>query len=134
MCSNIKKPISKTGLTDSALIGYRGHCYKCGAERRLYYVRTSPQIQRKMLNRLKGFKSFCEVCLPKYGLKDTITEWYEMSLSQVDKDLYILGSGIDIDYQKAENDERDNKKNDEWIENQENRVEEYKNYLRKKRN
>ena len=127
ICSNLDKFKSKTGLTDSGLLGYRGWCYCCGGEKRLYYMQCRDDVRAKMYRGFKKFKGTCDNCLIRHKVTETIVEWAVMSCKQVDKDLYILGSGIDIDFEQADTDAKYYKKMDKELEDYEKRVEDYNN-------
>lgn len=123
--------ITKSGFQGDLLIGFSGNCSKCGQERRLYYANCREDIQCKMIFALSSgileHQSACEVCIP-HGLKDSIHTWRQMSRLQVDKDLAILNSGMMMNFAKADSDQKDNLKNDKWLDDNEKHVDEYVKY------
>ena len=113
------------------LIGFSGFCEKCGVERRIYFARSSEQIRDLMLHSLSSplkYKGACENCL-LHGLMDSVKDWRLMARIQVDKDLSVLGKGFaNIDWSKAEDDAKENLKNDVWLDDNEKHVKEYIKY------
>lgn len=127
----IKNMQTKSGYQGDMLIGYSGHCWKCGEERRLYFANCRDDVKKEMIYALLTgvleYKGACEVCLP-HGLKDSITSWRLMKRSQVDKDLSVLNSGMMMNFEKAVSDQRENQKNDKWLDDNEKHVDEYVKY------
>lgn len=117
------------------LIGYSGFCEKCGVERRMYFARCDQNMKKKMLSGLRGrliYRGACENCL-LHGLYDSVREWRLMSSVQVDKDLAILEGGLmDINFNQAESDAKENLKNDKWLEDNEKHVEDWNRFQAKK--
>ncbi len=110
---------TKSGFRGDMLIGYSGHCTKCGQERRLYFARVRDDIRRKMIKSHAGavmrHKGLCEVCAV-HGLIDSVHEWLLMPCVQTDKDLAILGAGVfDIDFDKADSDAKEEVQNRKMI-------------------
>lgn len=124
----------KTNLRGDMLRGYRGKCEKCGSEKRVYFANCDDRMRDLMLNYDKMMKSrgTCEVCYVGCSLKHSVWWISDMSMEQVDKDLAILGNGINITQQDYENSVNEIKEGDQWWENQEGRVAEYKQHLKKK--
>lgn len=116
---------SQSGYSGDNLIGYSGLCEKCGEERRIYYARCRGGIKRKMVLGLRSNKldyvGVCEVCVTR-GVKDTVRTWRLMARVQVDKDLKVLDGFTKIDFAQAQNDVRENLKNDKWLEDNEQHV------------
>jgi hypothetical protein len=123
---------TKSGFRGDMLIGYSGRCIKCGQERRLYFARVRDDIRRKMITSLNRaimiHKGLCEVCAVN-GLIYSVQEWLLMNRQQVDKDLAILNGGmLNINFDKADRDARENLKNDKWLDDNEKHVESWKKF------
>lgn len=130
VCYNMQ---SKSGHTGDMLIGYRGFCEKCGAEKRVYFAYSRQDIRRKMLKGLRGrlaYKGNCEVCFA-FNLFGSVRRWELMPRLQVDKDLAVLGTGQLVDFANAAEQAADNQKSDKWLDDNEKHVEDYIAYRKK---
>lgn len=123
---------TRSGYSGDMLLAYKGVCETCGHERTLYFAECRQDIRRQMLYGMEDYSGNCQNCLMN-GVFDTIKRWYQIPHFQADKELAIIGrGGIDIDFDAAERDAKDNEANDRWLENNEGRVEEYKAWKKKK--
>lgn len=116
------------------LLAYRGFCKNCGAEQRVYFARCDERMRGILLNESKLYKhkGTCDACFIDKGHKGTVNWEARLPYYQADKDLAILGNGVQLDQKDIDANENEIQTNDAWWENQHGRVEEYKEHLKKK--
>lgn len=122
-----------SGLTDRNLIAYLGECKICFKTEKAYYIYADHKNKDMMLDgSLKGQFRNCPACVLQHGAHDSMKFIGEVPKKEVDRDLSILLEGIQINFDAALDQAKENTKMDLQIDNDEKRMNEYMAWSAKK--
>ena len=122
-----------SGFTDRQLIAYLGECKVCFKTEKAYYIYADRETQDEMvLGTIKGQWRNCPACASQGKARMSMKFIDQVPRSEVDRDLQILQSGMQINFDAALDQAKDNEKMDKQADNDEKRMDEYMKWISKK--